>query len=178
MKRNCIYLGGILFIGLLLVTGCDKVKNLLDVTFTTSSTEVTFTVNPIAAGPFTSTQSIVQSDLNDQISSNGGSIDALKSVELNECTINVVTPDRNLNPFQSIAVYAQVTGQSEQKIAWADSIPNGVTTVNLTLSSDDIKSLIDQSQYTVTVKGVLDGALETAIDLKAIVTYNVVVGPK
>jgi hypothetical protein len=178
MKKIRINRVGISFIMLLLFTGCDKVKNLLDVTFTTDRVEITFTVNPSAAGAFSSTQEVVQSDLNQQISDNGGSTGDLKSVELDTCSLLVVTPERNLNPFQSLEVWVQATGEAEKKIAWVENIPENVTSVVLSLSSDDIKSLLDKDQYTVTVKGVLDSALETAIDLKAVVKYNVVVGPK
>jgi len=164
--------------GFIVFSGCSKVKDLLDVTFTANSVEVAFTVDSAAAGTYTSADQVVTSDLNEQITSNGGSVGALKSIELTACTINVVTADRNLDPFKSMEVWVKVTGQTDKKIAWNDSVPTGVTSVPLLISADDIKDLLDQDQYTVTVKGVLDGALEKAIDLKAILTYKVVVSPK
>jgi hypothetical protein len=178
MKKTGTISLGLTFIMLLLFSGCDKVKNLLDVTFTSDSTSVDFRVDSSAAGAFTSTQVVVQSDLNQQITDNGGSISELKSVEIQGCKIVVLSADRNLNAFQSLEVYAEVTGQAEKKLAWIDNVPENVTSVELSLSSDDIKSLIDQDQYTITVKGVLDNALAPSINLRAIVRYKVVVGPK
>ncbi len=171
-------LTGISLVMLLTLSRCNKIKDLLDVTFTTSSINAIFTVNPAAAGDYSSTQTVVQSDLNDQITSHGGSIASVKSIEIDSCIISVVTANRNLNPFKSIEVYAQVTGQAEKEIAWIENIPDNVTAVGLTLLTDDIKALIDNDSYTVTVKGVLDSALVTAIDLKATIKYKVVVGPK
>jgi hypothetical protein len=178
MKRNRMKIVIVFFMGLLVFSGCNQVKDLLDVTFNANEVDVSFTVNPAAAGVYTTTDQVVTSDLNDQIASNGGNISALKSVALQECTINVVTAGRNLDPFQSVEVWVKVTGQPEKEIAWNESIPTGVTSVPLSISADDIKALIDQDQYTVTVKGILDGGLETAIDLQAVLKYKVVVGPK
>jgi hypothetical protein len=178
MKKNWMIITGVGFAVLLSLAGCNKVKDLLNVTFTTNNVEATFTVEPAAAGNFTSTQNVVTSDLKDQISSQGGNIGSLKSVEVDTCTISVVTAERNLNAFQSVEVWVQVTGQAEKKIAWIDNVPDNVTAVGLAILSDDIKALIDNDQYTVTVKGVLDSALETAIDLKATIKYKVVVGAK
>jgi hypothetical protein len=178
MKRKWMKIVIVFFMGLLVFSGCNQVKDLLDVTFTADNVTVSFTVNPAAAGAYSTTDQVVTSDLNDQIASNGGNISALKNVELQECTINVVTAGRNLDPFQSVEVWVKVDGQPDKEIAWNESVPAGVTSVPLSISGDDIKALIDQDQYTVTVKGILDGALETAIDLQAILKYKVVVGPK
>jgi hypothetical protein len=177
MKRTLLKLLSISSLVILLFPGCDKAKDLLDISFTSNSVDAYFTVNPSSAGAYSSTETIVSSDMSDQISSNGGNISSLKSIELETCTITVQSADRNLNPFQSLEVYINVPGVGEKKVAWVDNVPTNVTYVALSISSDDIKTLIDQDQYTVTVRGILDGALDPAIDLKATITYKVVVSP-
>ena len=153
---------------LFLSVGCDKIKDALDITFTTNEIEITFTVNPAPAGDYTSTQQVVQSDLKQQIEDNGGDASKIRSIKIEECKFEVVTPDRTFKEFQSANLYLNTT-----KIAWVDNIPESSTSETMTFTQDNLDSFLTDETYTGVAKGVLDQELTTAITIKAKIKYSV-----
>jgi hypothetical protein len=92
MKRNKLIMPTFIVVVIILFSGCNKLKDALEVNFTTNGTEITFTVNPSAAGDYSITKEISQSDVNQEIKDNGGDVGKLKSVKLDNCIFEVVTP--------------------------------------------------------------------------------------
>lgn len=161
----------------LLMSSCDWFNKILSVDFNTNSADVSFTVDPTGAGSHQLKVDVIQSDLEQEIKDNGGDISNLKSVQMEQATAMVISAGRNLDAFQSLEVIVSSDGNPDDTIAWVDNIPTGVTSVDLTVTTDELKSIIDQDQYTVTINGVLDEDLTESIDLKVSVIYHVTVGP-
>jgi hypothetical protein len=155
---------------------CDKVNDLLDISFTTDYVEATFTVNPSDAGEYTFTETVMQSDLQQEISDNGGSIGNLKEVTIEEATLEVVSPGKNLDAFSWVEVYVSTPTIAEAMVASIETIPDGQTSVALQLSEEDLKNLLEEDEYTVRVVGELDEPITESIDLKIKIKYDVVVG--
>ena len=161
----------------LLMTSCDWFDKILSVDFTTSSTDVSFILDPTSAGSHELKVKVFESDLEQEIKDNGGDIKNLKSVEMEEATAMVLTSDQTLDPFQSLEVIVSADGMPDKKVAWVDNIPDGVTSVDLSITTDELKDLLNQDKYTVTINGVLDHDLTESIEMKVSVKYHVTVGP-
>jgi hypothetical protein len=176
MKKLRIITPTFIIVVFLLFSGCKKIKEALQVTFTTDETEITFTVNPSPAGDYTFTQEIIQSELDQEIEDNGGDIGKIKSVKIDECIFEVVTPDRNFNEFKSIELYLKSATIAQKRVAWIDDIPSNSTSETLTISNENLQSFLEEDSYTATAKGTLDEELKVAITIKAKVKYRVTVG--
>jgi hypothetical protein len=171
MKKFMLLIPILFVTVILLFSGCKKITDKLDITITTDETEITFTVNPSPAGDYTFIQDSLQSDLDQQIANNGGDASKIKSVTVNECNFDVVTPDRFLDEFKSVELDLNST-----KVAWKDNIPVSSISEKLIIAHDDLNSILHKDMYTVTAKGTLDQELKTAITIKARIKYSVKVG--
>jgi hypothetical protein len=168
MKRIKILTPSLFVVAILLFSGCDKLKDALEINFTTDEIDVTFTVNPTPAGEYSSTEEVVQSDLEQQITDNGGDVDKIKSIKIESCVLEVVTPDRTFNEFQSAELHLDQT-----KVAWIDNIPENSTSEILNFSQDNLDSFLQNETYTAVAKGTLDQELTNAITIKAKIKYSV-----
>lgn len=173
-KLNLLILASML---MFLMSSCDWFSKILSVDFDTNSTDVSFTVDPTSAGSHQLKLEVIKSDLAQEIKDNGGDIKNLKSVQLQKATAMVISAGRNLDAFQSLDVIVRTDGQADKKVAWVDNIPQGSTSVDLSITTDELKGLIDQDQYTIIINGVLSQDLKESIDLKVSVVYHVTVGP-
>jgi hypothetical protein len=155
---------------------CKKLKDALDKNFTTDETELTFTINPASTGEHTFALQVVSSDIIKQITDAGGDVGKIKSIKINECVFEVVSQGRNFDEFQSFDLYLSDGSADPVKVAWIDNIPENSFSQTLTLVDQDFKDLLNGDTYNVTIKGVLDKNLETALDVKAKIKYSITVG--
>jgi hypothetical protein len=176
MKR--ISIKGLLMAFMLAGTmvSCGLVEDLLDVSFTTGYDEVSFTVNPSDAGEYLFTEEYLQSDLEQEIADEGGDINNLKEVTINEAILEVVTAGKNLDPFDWVEVYISTPSIDEVMVASAEVIANGQVSVELQIAGDDLKNILEEEEYTVRVVGELGESIDEAIDLLIKIKYDVVVG--
>jgi hypothetical protein len=173
MKKSVttFVLAGMAFVALLV--GCDKIKDALEKSFD-SNYEVEFTVEPNEAGTYVF--ETVPANLEQEILNNGGNIDNLKGVVVKECIISVVSEGRDLDAFKSFEVTIQAAGQAAKKIAWVTDVPLDAISVPLELDNDELQNILSEDEYSVEIKGVLDGNLEPAIVLQAKIKYSVTIG--
>jgi hypothetical protein len=176
MKRLKLLTPALMLFAILLFSGCNKIKDALEVTFTTDETEITFTVDPSHAGAYTFTQQIIQSELNQEIENNGGDISKIKSVKIDKCILEVVTPDRNLNEFKSFDLYLNSAKISQKRVAWIEDIPLNSTSEIISISDENLQGFLEEDMYTIVAKGTLDMDLKVAITIKAKIEYTVTVG--
>jgi hypothetical protein len=169
-KAGYLFFTGMVF--LCLMSSCE----LLDITFTSGYEELNFTVNPSDAGEYVFAESMMQTDLRQEIEDHGGSIDNLKGVTVNEATLTVLTSGKNLDPFTWIEVYISTPTLSEILIASVNSIPSGSTTLTLQIPDEELKIIAEEGEYTVRVVGELGQAIPEAIDFTLKIKYDVKVG--
>jgi hypothetical protein len=177
MKRSLLSLSFMIALLLGITVSCDLFDNVLDINFDTDYVEVTFTVNPSEAGPYTFTQEILQSDLQQQIEDNGGSIGNLKSVNIKEVVIEVASAGRDLNAFDQFDVFMSAASIDEIKVASVGTIPDGATSAALQIEQSDVKKFLNEDEYTVKISGELGEAITEPINLVAKIKYEVTVGP-
>jgi len=176
MKR--ISITGLIMAAMLAGTmvSCEQVEDLIDISFTTGYDEVSFTVNPTNAGEYLFTEEYIQSDLEQEIEDNGGNIDNLKEVTINEAILEVVSAGKNLDPFDWVEVYISTPSIAEVMVASAEVIASGQVSVELQIAGDDLKNILEEEEYTVRVVGELGESIDEAIDLVIKIKYNVTVG--
>jgi hypothetical protein len=176
MKRSLLSLSFMIALILGIAVSCDLFDNVLDINFDTDYVDVTFTVNPSEAGPYTFTQEVIQSDLQQQIEDNGGSIGNLKDVNIKEIVIEVASAEKNLNAFDQFDVFMSATAINEIKVASVGNIPDGATSAVLQIEQSDVKKFLNEEEYTIRISGELGEAITEPIDMVAKIKYEVTVG--
>jgi len=167
----------IVFAGLILLTfsGCEELLDKIGVTINTDYTEIDFTVNPDQAGTYTETAEIVDSDLDSLIEAEGQDLGELNSVKIKDATIQVMG-EGNLDPFESFLMTIEAPGKEKITIAEVTSVPTGLTEMPLTKEETDLSDFLKSDQYTIRVKTVLDQDLETHMNMRVRVRFEVKVG--
>lgn len=176
MKRQLLLplAGFVLF--MISMVSCDILNDLVDLTFTTHEKTIEFTVNPLEAGLYTFVEKILQSDIQAEIEENGGSIDNLRDITIKEAKLEMLTPGQNLDAFESVRVYIESENHDEMLIGSVENINDGRLQVNLNVTEESLKEILEDEEYIVRVGGVLSDDVETILDLAVKIKYKVKVG--
>jgi hypothetical protein len=160
---------------LLAFSGCEELLNKIGVTLNSDYTDIDFTVNPDKAGTYMETIEIVDSDLDSLIEAEGQNMGELNSVKIKDATIQVMG-EGNLDPFKSFLFTIEAPGKEIIKIAEVTEVPTGLTEMPLTKEEVDLSDYLKSDQYTIKVKTVLDQDLETHMNMRARVRFEIKVG--
>jgi hypothetical protein len=171
MKRMIRTGIAILSLGII-ATSCD-IFDLVDINFTTDSQSADFIIEPNTAGAHYEQVEIITTDIKKQIEDEGGKIDDLQSVKISDLTVSVVSGTANLDAFESFKITIKADGIDEKQIAWMDTIPLGVTSVEPQHITDNLKDFIGEDQYTITLTGVLRNTTTEDITLRVSSHYDV-----
>jgi hypothetical protein len=158
------------------MTACEWFNSLLDFSFTTGYEEIPFTVDPSAAGEYTFVEKVMQSDLEAEIQDHGGDISNLQNVTIKEAVLGVLTPGQNLDAFEWIEVYVSTQNHPEVLVGSVHNISNGLLSVDLELTDESLKEILQEEEYIVKVIGSLGEDLLVAVDLVVKIKYEVEVG--
>ncbi len=172
MKKLRFKILGISLLALLVIGGCE---NLLDFTFTSDGSSVTFIVEPEVAGEHVEQQQVLKADLDSLIAAEGKNAGDLKSVHLNEATAEVVGSG-NFDAVQSIEIKLKAAGLDEIVLASKSNVAEGLTFETLDVYSGDLAAYLNSAQYTLTLVVFLDQDLVNPLTVKAILKYKITVG--
>ena len=178
MKKPISYLISIAVL-IFTISSCDLIEDLLKIDFTTNFKEIPVTIDPSDAGVYTFVESNIVSDLADDISDNGGSIDDLRSVTLDSAYIEVASYDNgNLDAFSWGEVYIMAPPDYPDWVLVASvyDVPMGVRSIKFALAGEDISNMLEQDEYTIGMIGELDQNIEVTLNLLLKLRYEVVVG--
>jgi hypothetical protein len=156
-----------------LVVSCDKVLDQLELSFDVKVNEIEFTINPAKSGEIVEDYYVVNEDLKAQIEEEGGNIDNLEDVFVDEATVSIQSGADSFDALESFEVFIKADGLADKKIAWMDAIPANVTSVSPTITSDDLKDYISSDAYTVTFIGVLSADITQDVVLNAEIVFDV-----
>lgn len=172
-----------------ILSGCEELLDKIGVTINSDYTEIDFTVNPDVAGTYTETLEVVDSDLDSLIEAEGQNVGELNSVKIKDAAIQVLgignldefgsfvlTGDGNLDPFGSFLLTIEAPGKEVITIAEVTEVPSGITEMPLTKQETDLSDYLKSDQYTIKVKTVLDQDLETHMNMRARVRFEIKVG--
>ena len=133
-------------------------------------------MNPLEAGLYRFVEKILQSDIQAEIEENGGSIDNLRDITIKEAKLEMLTPGQNLDAFESVRVYIESENHDEMLIGSVENINDGRLQVNLNVTEESLKEILEDEEYIVRVGGVLSDDVETILDLAVKIKYKVKVG--
>ena len=172
MKKLKFKILGIFLLALLVIGGCE---NLLDFTFNSDGSSVTFVVEPEVAGEYVETVKVLEADLDSLIAAEGKDIGNLETVYLNEATAEVVG-EGNFDAVQSIEIKLMAEGLGEITLASKNNVPVGLTSVSLDVYKGDLAAYLNSSEYTVTLVILLDEDLVNSMTVNAVLKYKITVG--
>ena len=160
-------------LALIIITGCE---NLLDFSFNSDYSSVTFIVEPEEDGETVESLKVLKSDLDSIIAAEGKDVGKLETVILKEGTVEVLSPGANFDAVQSVKINLKAAGLPEITLASKDNIPEGITSATLDLYDKDIAGYLNSSEYTLTLVILLDQDLENSMIVEAKLKYKITVG--
>lgn len=179
MKKSIYYLISVAIFAVVAISSCDLIDELLEIDFNTDFKEIHFTIEPSDADVYTFFESNIMSDLAEEISDNGGSIDNLRKVTLDSSYIEVEPFDNgNLDALAWGEVYIKAPPDYPELVLVASvyGIPEGVRSIRFAIAGEDVRNMLQQDQYTIIMKGELDKEVVIALNLILNLRYNVEVG--
>ena len=178
MKKSIIYLASIVLVVAFGVSSCDLIGDLLDINFTTGWKDVPFTVTERPAGDYILHEERTNSNLEQEITDNGGDLSNLENVVVDSAYVRVVSPGRTFDAFEWVEVYLSTTSAPTPTLVASGTVGNtGETFVQLDVVAISLNDILAEDSYIVTVEAGLDSDLTEDIDLQVSMRYEVTVGP-
>ncbi len=172
MKKLKLKMLGFSLLALLIAGGCE---NLLDFTFNSDGSDVTFVVDPEEAGEYVESRKVLKADLDSIIAAEGKDIGDLETVFLNAATVEVIGIG-NFDAIQSIKINLEAEGLDEITLASKDPVPEGLTSASLDVYTGDLAAYLNSSEYILTLVVLLDQDLVNNMVVKATLKYKITVG--
>jgi hypothetical protein len=157
---------------LLVIGGCE---NLLDFSFDTDYSSVTFIVNPEEAGNYVESYQYLKTDLDSIVASEGKNLADLESVKIKDATVEVIG-DGNFDPVESIEITIEAEGLDKIVFASKTNVEEGLTFANLDYYEGELKGYLEADEYKLTITLHLDEDLEEAMQIQAQIKYKITVG--
>ena len=157
---------------IIVIGGCE---NLLDFTFESDYSSVDFIVNPNEKDEYVKSYKALQSDLESIIEDQGYSVADLESVKIHEATVEVTGQAGNFDPVESIEIMIKAQGLDEITFASKENVPDGLTFATLDVYDGEMKEYLQASEYTITLKLLLDQDLEEPMTIHAELKYKITV---
>ncbi len=106
--------------------------------------------------------------------SNNTSKDLIDKIILKELKMEIQTDGMTWDFLKSIELYISAEGLDEKKIAWLDNIPKeGLKTIDLNTSDDDLKEYIKKDTYKLRIKSVTREIISEDVKVKVHSVYFV-----
>ena len=173
MKKLKLKILIISLLTVIIIVGCE---NLLDFSFNSDYSTVTFVVNPAEADETIKSLKVLKSDLDSIIAAEGKDVGKLESVLLKEGIVEVLTPGANFDAVKSVKINLAAAGLADITLASKDNVPIDITSATLDLYDGDLASYLNSAEYTLTLVIVLDKDLESSMIVEARLKYKITVG--
>ncbi len=103
--------------------------------------------------------------------SNNTHKDLIQKINLTKMNLTITSPASSTWDFlKKIEIYISADGLDDKKIAWLDDIPQtGLKSIDLTVSSDDLKEYIKKDEYKLETKTVTRQLVshDTKVEIKS-----------
>jgi hypothetical protein len=174
MKKTKTILMFCLLAGATIIMGSCK-KIIPSVTFGFDGVSSKFTI------PVTNTKGTIslgtvtaKSTLDSIKKANGADGLNIKSLVVKEAKFTITLPtDGNFDAFDNLHLYIGATGLTEEKLAYLDSIPKGVNTLSMKVSSTNIQQFFAKDYITLRADGTTNDSIRKAMEIKVNVKYSV-----
>lgn len=172
MKRKLI-IPVLLVFSVFCITSCDEILDKLNITFEMGPHVVDFEIEPMDKGATFASYDVVFHDIEEEIEENGGSMDQLDEVTPKNATITILSGATNFDAFEMVEVYISTETMSPKKIGWINTIPRGMSSLTPELSPDNLKAYLQESAFTLTLKGILRDDVTTSVMLQGSIYFDV-----
>ena len=103
--------------------------------------------------------------------SNNTHKDLIQKINLTKMNLTITSPESSTWDFlKKIEIYISADGLDDKKIAWLDDIPQtGLKSIDLTVSTDDLKEYIKKDKYKLETKTVTRQLVshDTKVEIKS-----------
>ncbi len=141
-----------------LTGGCELLTNTVKVDSDTYYYD--FVINPTEAGPYSFSEQVISTDINQLLDDNNVKREKIKSVKISAIRAVIISA-HTFDILDSGEIYLG-SGTTKTTMAWWPvPVPAGSTDVPLDASSDDFKDLILQDTFTIGGSCNLSGPLTT-----------------
>ena len=131
-----------------------------------------FTIEPTdAIGDLVFTTGEFDANLDSILNANGVSNETLKSARVSDARVTILTAGYNFDPVTSIELFIETPNLGSTRLAWLDSVPRGVTTVDLDLNTDDMQDYLLENMFKLTASGTLVSKVDHTVDLLAEIRF-------
>lgn len=135
--------------------GCDALDKLTQFDMDISEVigiEPTIPINV----PFDIPTPLITLNTESAFTSNNTHKDLIEEIKLSALTMTVQTPaDENFSLLKSIEIYIAAEGETEEKIAWLNSVPSD-SSISLDISDADLTRFIIKDKIALRVKTITD----------------------
>ncbi|HEC42660.1 MAG TPA: hypothetical protein ENI20_07520 [Bacteroides sp.] len=148
-------------------TACDELLGDL-LKFNSEWFSVEFTIEPSdEVGDLVFSTEEFEANLDSVLDANGVDRENIASAKLSDAKISILTDGCNFDPVESVELLIETPGLGSTRIAWLDSIPDGVTMIELELNMDDLQAYLLETQFKVTAAGTLSEKVDKTVELVA-----------
>ena len=166
--RNILIL---LSVAVLFSTACDDLLSDL-LKFNSQWYPAEFSIDPsYALGDTVLTTDEISVNVDSVLEANGISKENLRSVRMSDAKITVLTEGYNFDPLTRVDFFMDSPGLGLTKVAWLDTVPQGVTTIELDLNKDDLSDYLEEDSFIFTATGHLGEKVTEKIDFLAEFRY-------
>lgn len=152
-------------------TACDGLLSDL-LKFNSQWYPVDFSLNPShVVGDTTFVTDVMDANLDSALAAHGFSRENLRSVRMSDAKISVLTKDYTFDPVTRFEFFMDSPGLGMKKVAWLDTVPRGVTTIELDLNNDDLSDYMIEDSFIFTAKGYVAEQVTGNIDFLAEIRY-------
>jgi hypothetical protein len=161
MRTNRLILLALAAFGILMA-GCDDFLSEL-LKFNTEWYTVDFYIDPSdQVGEIDLATDTVEANLDSILDVYNLPQENIRSIKLSDAKIYVLTRGELVIATNNL---------EEKRIAWLDTIPRGVTMVELKLTDDDLKDYLLESKYIIKARGYLGTRVDQQVHMKANIRY-------
>ena len=168
-----LILTGVALSSILFLSSCDKAK--IDVSFNLDVANIYLSV-PVnsTTGTMTLATTTFTSDMQNQLSSHNASLDDVQSIELTGAQFIMIDPGaQNFDIVDKAYAYLSTSTMAEKRVAYKDSVPNGVTQFSLNVDGGDLKEYLKSTSINFKATGFTNGANTEKDSLKVILSFNI-----
>lgn len=171
MKKILII--SLIAIGIITSNSCKKLDEFtkFDLDYTS---QVTVPANSLINLPIDIVTPDMETNYQDKFSNNNTNTDLVEEITLSTISITAKLPQgSNLDFLKSVQVFISADGLDELDIASSYDIPDGLTTLELTVSNANLKDFVTKKSIKLRVKTVTDKAITQDRDLEIFTRFKV-----
>jgi hypothetical protein len=152
-------------LGSLGVYSCKKLDKLTQFYIENNST-VTIPANSGINLPFDLFTPDITTNYEEQYSANDTRKDLVDEIKIDKINITVKSPQgANLDFLKSIHVFISADGLDEKEIAWKEDVADGLTSLDLDHTGDNLKQYLMKDKIKLRIKTITDKATKQDITL-------------